>query len=125
MAVYKIEGGELVKFGDTLEGLVRADWAEWENFESGFLGDLLKFRLYDEAEDVYMLYRREDADRPDGELPGVKYLFDVNLDDSNLDFILVEDSLPQYLAALRLLEPLATRKIRLDAEFEKKALFQG
>jgi hypothetical protein len=121
MAVYKVEKGELVKVGDTLEGLVREDWAEWENFESGFLGDLLKFRLYDEADDVYLLYRREDAARPEGELPGVKYLFDVNIDESNMDFILVEDSLPQFLTVLKLLEPLATRKVRLDAEFEKAA----
>lgn len=120
MAVYKVEKGELVKVGDTLEGMVRSDWAEWEDFEDGFLGALLKFRLYDDADDVYRLYRREEAERPDGELPGVKYIFDVNIDGSNFDYILVEDSLPQFLAVMRMLEPLATRKVRLDAEFEKQ-----
>lgn len=119
MAVYKVEKGELVKVGETLESMVRDDWAEWEDFENAFLGDLLKFRLYDEADGVYRLYNRLDAARPEGELPGVRYLFDVNLDDSNLDYILVTDSLPDFLAVMKMLEPLAARKVRLDAEFEK------
>jgi hypothetical protein len=119
MAVYKVEKGELVKAAETLESLVRDDWAEWEDFENVFLGDLLKFRLYDEVDGVYRLYNRLDAARPEGELPGVRYLFDVNLDDSNLDYILVTDSLPDFLAVMKMLEPLAARKVRLDAEFEK------
>lgn len=119
MAVYVVEKGELVKKGETIEEMVRTDWAEWEDYENGFLGDLLKFRRYDEEYNVYRLYRRENIDRPTGELPGVRYIFDVNIDDSNMDSILVNDSLPDFLAVLRMLEPLANRQARLDAEFEK------
>ncbi|SFP29095.1 hypothetical protein SAMN05216601_10874 [Ectopseudomonas composti] len=120
MAVYKVEKDELVKVGENLEDMVRSDWADWENFEDIFLGEQLKFRLYDDATGVYRLYRREEAKRPDGELPDVKYIFDVNVDGSNFDYILVEDSLPQFLAVMRMLEPLAARQVRLEAEFEKE-----
>lgn len=121
MAVYQVVKGELDKVGETLEGLLRADLTEWDDWEEDVMSKGLQFHRYDEEEGVYRLYRREDVQRPAGELPGIRYVFDVNIDDSNIDYILVEDSLPQFLAVMKLLEPLAARKARLDAEFEKQA----
>lgn len=122
MAVYKVEKGELVKVGETLESLVRDDLANWENFDEDLMYKGLGFVRYDEEDGVYTLYRRSETDRPADELPGVMYVFDVNIDESNMDYILVTESLPEYLAVVKMLEPLVARKLRLDAEFEKKEL---
>ena len=122
MAVYKVEKGELVKVGETLESMVRADLAGWDDFDEDLMYKGLGFVRYDEEDEVYVLYRRSETDRAPDELPGVMYVFDVNIDESNVDYILVSESLPEFLAVVKMLEPLVARKLRLDAEFEKSEL---
>lgn len=122
MAVYKVEKGELVKVGDTLESLVRADLAGWGDFDEDLMYKGLGFVRYDDEDGVYVLYRRSEADRAPDELPGVMYVFDVNIDESNVDYILVTSALPDFLSVVKMLEPLVARKLRLDAEFEKEEL---
>lgn len=122
MAVYKVEKGELVKVGDTLESMVRADLAGWDDFDEDLMYKGLGFVRYDDEDGVYVLYRRSEADRAPDELPGVMYVFDVNIDESNVDYILVTSALPDFLSVVKMLEPLVARKLRLDAEFEKEEL---
>jgi HPt (histidine-containing phosphotransfer) domain-containing protein len=119
MAVYQIEKGELVEVGATLEELLREDWADWEDYEE--LLKKLKLSLYDEVSDVYKMYRRPDGaqNSPLGELPGIKYVFDVNIDGDNFDYILLSDRLPEYLAVMRLLEPLVNRDQLLRQEVKE------
>ncbi len=119
MAVYKVEKGELVKVGETLESMVRADLAGWDDFDEDLMYKGLGFVRYDDEDGVYVLYRRSEADRAPDELPGVMYVFDVNIDESNVDYILVTSALPDFLSVVKMLEPLVARKLRLDAEFEK------
>jgi len=120
MAVYKVVKGELEKVGETLEGLVREDLANWENFDEDLMYKGLGFVRYDEEDGVYTLFRRSETDRPADELPGVMYVFDVNIDESNMDYILVTDALPEYLAVVKMLEPLVARKLRLDVQLDKE-----
>lgn len=124
MAVYKVEKGGLVKVGESLEALVKPSLANWENFDDDLMYKGLGFVRYDEEDGVYVLYRRDDAVRAADELPGVVYVFDVNIDESNIDYILIDaaEALPDFLAVVKMLEPLAARKLRLDAEFEKERL---
>lgn len=122
MAVYKVEKGELVKVGETLESMVRADLAGWDDFDEDLMYKGLGFVRYDDEDGVYVLYRRSEADRAPDELPGVMYVFDVNIDESNVDYILVTSALPDFLSVVKMLEPLVARKLRLDAEFEKSEL---
>jgi hypothetical protein len=114
MAVFKIERGELVRVSETLEAMLRPDWADWEEYDD-FIR-VMGFIQYDDVVGVYRLYRREEFERPEGELPGVRYLFDVDIDGSNIDYILVGDDLPAYLRVLELLEPLVRRHERLQAD---------
>lgn len=122
MAVYKVEKGELVKVGETLESMVRADLAGWDDFDEDLMYKGLGFVRYDDEDGVYVLYRRSETDRAPDELPGVMYVFDVNIDESNVDYILVTSALPDFLSVVKMLEPLVARKLRLDAEFEKEEL---
>lgn len=122
MAVYKVEKGELVKVGETLESMVRAALAGWDDFDEDLMYKGLGFVRYDDEDGVYVLYRRSEADRAPDELPGVMYVFDVNIDESNVDYILVTSALPDFLSVVKMLEPLVARKLRLDAEFEKEEL---
>jgi hypothetical protein len=119
MAVYQIEKGELVEVGATLEGMLREDWANWEDYEE--LLKNLKLSLYDEVTDVYKMYRRPDGVQNSacGELPGIKYVFDVNIDGDNFDYILLSDRLPEYLAVMRLLEPLVNRDQAIRQEVQE------
>ncbi len=121
MAVYKVENGELVRIEEDFMNLVRPEWVEWDDFEEDLLRARLGFIRYDDEENVYRLFRRENVDRPEGELPKVRFIFDVNIDESNFDFILLEDSLPDFLAVMRMLEPLVNRQQRLNRELEKQA----
>lgn len=118
MAVYGVEKGELVVLAETLEAMLCPELADWEDFD-----DLLKglgLWVHDEVGDAYKLYRRQAHDEswPEGKLPGVKFVFDVNVDGDSIDFILVGDRLPDFLAVLRLLEPLvaADRDVAARAE---------
>lgn len=106
MAVYGIEKGELVQLAETLESMLSPELAGWSDFDDLLSG--LGMGLYDEVGDAYRLYRRHCYDEawPEGKLPGVKFVFDVNVDGDNFDLILIGDRLPDYLAVLRLLEPL-------------------
>lgn len=124
MAVYRVEKGGLVRVGETLEELVKPSLANWENFDDDLMYKGLGFVRYDEEDGVYVFYRRDAAVRAADELPGVVYVFDVNIDESNIDYILIDaaEALADFLAVVKMLEPLAARKLRLDAEFEKERL---
>lgn len=105
MAVYRLEKGELVLLAETLEDMLCPELAAWDDFDDLLRG--LGMWLHEEVGDAYRLYRRSgDVHTPEGRLPGVKYMFDVNIDGDNIDYILIGDRLPDYLAVLRLLSPL-------------------
>jgi hypothetical protein len=119
MAVYKIENGELALVAETLESMLTPELANWEDWDD--LMRNLSFSLYDEVSGAYRFYRRYDSekDSPDVNLPGVAYMFDVNIDESNMDYILVSSRLPEYLQALKLLEPLVNRAEAVERELDK------
>lgn len=114
MGVYKIENSELVRVAETIEELVRPDWADWDEHDE-FM-HYLGFVTHDEVVGVYKLMRRENLNRPDGELPGVRWLFDLDVDGSSIDYIMVGDDLPGFLRTLELVEPLVRRADRHGAE---------
>lgn len=119
MAVYKIENGELALVAETLESMLTPELANWEDWDDLMRG--LGFSLFDEVSSAYKFYRRFDSkiDSPEGNLPGVAYMFDVNIDESNIDYILVSNRLPEYLQALKLLEPLVNRAEAVERELDK------
>ncbi len=119
MAVYGIEKGELVQLAETLESMLSPELAGWSDFDGLLSG--LGMGLYDEVGDAYRLYRRQRYDEawPEGKLPGVKFMFEVNIDGDNFDVILIGDRLPDYLAVLRLLEPLVAADKDAAARAEK------
>ncbi|ASL27365.1 hypothetical protein [Azotobacter chroococcum] len=119
MAVYGVEKGELVLLAETLESMLCQELANWKEFD-----DLLKdlgLWVHDEVGDAYKLYRRQAHAEswPEGRLPGVKFIFDVNVDGDSIDYILVGDRLPDFLAVLRLLEPLVAADRDVAARAEK------
>lgn len=119
MAVYKLEKSELVLVAETLESMlspVLAEWEDWDQFMQ-----TLGFTLYDEVNGAYRFYRRSESslESPAAELPGVAYMFDVNIDESNIDYILLSNRLPEYLTVLKLLEPLVNRSAAVEAQLEK------
>jgi hypothetical protein len=118
MAVYKLENGELALVAVTLESMLREELAEWEEWDQ-FMRDL-GFTLYDEVSGAYKFYRREEHRVDSGDLPGVAYMFDVNIDESNIDYILVSNRLPEYLKVLSLLEPLVNRAEAIEKQLEKQ-----
>lgn len=106
MAVYGVQKGELVQLAETLEQMLSPDLARWEEYDDLLRG--LGMSLHAEVGDAYKLYRRHRHDDPwpEGKLPGVKFMFDLSIDGDSFDYILIDASLPNYLAVLRLLEPL-------------------
>lgn len=119
MAVYKLEKGELVLVAETLESMLSPVLAEWEDWDH--LMHALGFTLYDEVNGAYRFFRRSESslESPAADLPGVAYMFDVNIDESNIDYILLSNRLPEYLAVLKLLEPLVNRAAAVEAQLEK------
>ncbi|WP_296276760.1 hypothetical protein [Pseudomonas sp. UBA7530] len=117
MAVYEVVKGELVKVAAQLEDLLLPELAHVEDYEVGLLEKRLGFIVYDDVEDVYKLFRRGRLENAEGKLPGVRFIFDVSIDESAMDSILVkEDSLPDFLAVMRMLEPLVNRAATLRQE---------
>lgn len=106
MAVYGLEKGELVVLAETLEEMLCPELAAWEVYDD--LMGALGLGQWDEVEGAYTLYRRArfEQDWPQGKLPGCKFLFQVEVDGENIDYILIGDRLPDYLAVLRVLQPL-------------------
>ena len=65
MAVYKVEKGELVKVGETLESMVRADLAGWDDFDEDLMYKGLGFVRYDDEDyDLDGPYGEEVIDSP-------------------------------------------------------------
>ncbi|WP_275546303.1 hypothetical protein [Pseudomonas sp. Marseille-Q0931] len=117
MAVYEVVKGELVKVAAQLEDLLLPELADFDDYEVGLLQKKLGFIVYDDVADVYRLFRRENMERAKGELPGIRFIFDVCIDGSAMDCILVkDDSLPDFLAVMRMLEPLVNRTASLRKE---------
>jgi len=117
MAVYEVVKGELVKVAAQLEDLLLPELADIEDYEVGLLQKKLGFIVYDEVADVYKLFRRGGLESAKGKLPGIRFIFDVSIDESAIDSILVmDDSLPDFLAVMRMLEPLVNRTASLRKE---------
>lgn len=123
MAVYGVEKGELVLLAETLEQMLCQELALWNEFDD-LIRDLGMW-LHDEVGDAYKIYRRPSHDEqwPEGKLPMVKFMFDVNVDGDSIDYILIGDRLPDYLAVLRLLEPLVAAD-RYTAERAKEQILE-
>lgn len=120
MAVYKIGNGKLALVAESLDNILPPALAEWEDWDG--LMDATGFTLLDEVDDVYRCYRRMSSriESVEGQLHGVAYMFDVMIDDSNMDYILLSNRLPEYLEVLRLLEPLVNRSVAMREEVKRQ-----
>lgn len=112
MAVYTVENGQLKRVA---ECLAEYSGVAWEDGQDGgsFLASM-GFSNWDGVEGAYHLYQRIDGDST--VLPGVFHVFDVVAHESIPDFILVGDHLPDYLAVMAMIDPLAKRSYALHAE---------
>ncbi|MDH1508506.1 hypothetical protein N5I28_01880 [Pseudomonas mosselii] len=115
MAVYTVENGQLKRVAEEMELYSGQQWGD-----IGDGDDYLKtmgFHLWDDAKDVYRHYQRS-ADTSFKQLPGVLHVFDVQAHDGVIDYILVSDHLPDYLAVIAMLEPMCNRNAALKNEVE-------
>lgn len=113
MAVYTVENGQLKRVAEELEA-----YAGWEWDSQWGVSDCINsmgFTLWDDAKDVYGQYQRGPGTRSKW-LPGIHYLFHVEAHGELMDYILIGDHLPDYLAVMAMLEPLRIR----DAELRKE-----
>ncbi|TLX65087.1 hypothetical protein DN820_01880 [Stutzerimonas nosocomialis] len=119
MAIYTVKQGQLVKAADTLEQFTGRDLID--DYDQ-----LLRsngFVVAEEQAHAYMRYVRLTGARPSPVLHGIKYVFDVAIDNDSVEYILVTDDLGAYLDVVRMLEPLVNRGIRLEQELERETLF--
>lgn len=111
MAIYTIKQGVFSKIADGIEELLKARIAHWNSFGELFGG--FRFVLHDEVAGGYDVYRRlafeSSQQKIQSWMPAVHWVFVVSTSDDGVDLILIEDSLPDYLEALRQLQPLAQR----------------
>ncbi|PXX58517.1 hypothetical protein SAMN05660489_04950 [Pseudomonas sp. LAMO17WK12:I10] len=115
MAIYTVENGQLKRVAEQLE---EYSGQQWEDTWDG--DDYLKsmgFHLWDDAKDVYRHYQRS-AETSFKQLPEVLHIFDVQAHDGVIDYILVSDHLPDYLAVIAMLEPMCNRNAELKREVE-------
>lgn len=88
-------------------------------FQQASLDDTLGgcgFYRHDDVCDVYTVYRRQSGSAAHKWMPAIHWVFAVQTHDDDLDFILVEDSLPDYLGALREFQVLVDRAVRRAGE---------
>lgn len=112
MAVYIVENGQLKRVAEQLEEYSGKDWGDtWDGDE--YLKSM-GFHLWDDAKDVYRQYQRG-VETSSELLPGIVHIFDVQAHGDIVDYVLVGDHLPDYLALVAMLEPMRTR----DAELRK------
>ncbi|MCK9799305.1 hypothetical protein M1B34_16730 [Pseudomonas sp. MAFF 302030] len=111
MAIYTIKQGLFSKVADGIEELLKARIVHWNSFGELFGG--FRFVLHDEVPEVYETYRRlafeSGQQKIQSWMPAIQWVFVVSTSDDGVDLILIEDSLPDYLEALRQLQPLAQR----------------
>ncbi|WP_136064286.1 hypothetical protein [Modicisalibacter radicis] len=116
--VYRHTDGRLVKQSNTLSELLHGERTAASETLEGFL-DEAGYTAYETVENVYTVYApEEDAELSDAfrhALEGVRYLIQVDTDPKAHFFVLVDDSLVDYLDVLALLQPLAIHK-RMAAE---------
>lgn len=121
--VYRHSDGRLVKQSNTLAELLHGDRTGAPETLKDFLSEA-GYTAYETVEDVYTIYAPvEDAVLSDAfrhALEGVRYLIQVDTDPKSHFFVLVDDSLGDYLDVLALLQPLAIHK-RMAAESAQPA----
>lgn len=122
MAVYNFKQGQFERIADTLEELLPAALKHWDNSDELFLS--LRFKRHDDVLDVYRTYVRQGSvsavEKMALWLPRVKWLVDVETDDSCFDIVLIEDSLPDYLGMMAALQPLIQRNKDLQVEIQQQ-----
>ena len=116
--VYRHTDGRLVKQSNTLAELLHGDRASAPETLDNFLNEA-GYTAYEAVAGVYTVYAPvEDTVLGDAfqhALEGVRYLIQVDTDPKSHFFVLVDDSLADYLSVLALLQPLALHK-RMAAE---------
>ena len=112
MAVYTVENGQLKRVAEDLVQYTGVTWEEVGEPDEFFRK--LGFFLQDDVELAYRRYQRVDGDR--AVLPGVVQLFDVMAHDSVIDYILLDDHLPNYLAVMTMLSPLVAHAQAVQAD---------
>lgn len=121
--VYRHTDGRLVKQSNTLAELLHGDRNEAPETLESFLREA-GYIAYETVEDVYTVYAPAEgavlSDTFRHALEGVRYLIQVDTDPKSHFFVLVDDSLVDYLDVLALLQPLAIHK-RMVAESAQPA----
>ena len=113
MAVYKLSGGAFQRVGEDLQALVPAVVLETPDLHAVLRA--IGFLLSDDIDDSVMIFRRNPAGGAVHYLPGVRWVFVVFVDGDVADFVLVGDSLPDYLEMLSQLQPVINRRREIAA----------
>ncbi len=116
MAVYKFNSGALQRVGEDLGELVPAYLVDTPELHAAMMA--VGFLLSDDIDGAVLIYRRAPAVSGVHYLPGVRWVFDVSVDGEAIDWVLVGDSLPDYLALLALLQPVIARRREIVAEVD-------
>lgn len=118
MAVYEFNQGKFERVAEAIDELLKGRAIRWEGVDE--LMAQLRFMPHDDVPNVYVSYRRRQADGSSTKLADWKrdvcWVFEVTVAEDGIDFVLVKDSLPDYLALLAALEPLVQRRKDLVAE---------
>ncbi|AKA25498.1 hypothetical protein [Pseudomonas chlororaphis] len=115
MAIYTVENGQLKRVAELLEEYSGQEWND--GWDSDDYMKSMGFHLWDDVNEVYSNYQRS-ADSTNKRLPGILHIFDVQAHGDVIDYILVSDHLPDYLAVVAMLEPMCNRNAELKREVE-------
>ncbi|MDW5376611.1 hypothetical protein R6258_06730 [Halomonas sp. HP20-15] len=121
--VYRHTDGRLVKQSNMLVELLHGDRASAPETLERFLREA-GYTAYETVKGVYTIYAPVEgailSDAFRHAFEGVRYLIQVETDPKSHFFVLVNDSLVDYLSVLALLQPLAIHK-RMAAESVQSA----
>ena len=123
MAVYMFNNGVFKKESPTLEELLPAELVDWEGFDE--LLKRLGFSKDDEVLGVFTSYVRVGEARDDRWLPALKWIIDVETYESSFDLVFIEDSLPDYLGVMAVIQPLIDRSKEIHKEIEDEQLLRA
>jgi len=122
MATYRFKDSSFVKLADDFDDLLPDELKSWEVLSELYAE--LGFRPWEEVAGTYECHVRsgapEDAAVERAWQPEIRWLFVVEIIEDTFDVVLIENSLPDYLAFLAAVEPMVRRNRALGAEIKEE-----
>lgn len=107
MAVYRFQAGAFEKLADSLDDLDKT-FADWDRPVEAF-AEQKGMHLLDEVDAVYQVFTRVPGKKVFSRLREYRWWFRLTDVMDVADDVLIEDSLPDYLAFMGLIQPLVVR----------------